>query len=86
MYNCDVCVCVLVCRCQHAREREKLQSLISELDQLAVEVDPATLLHKRKPRKRVRLLTNQIIPPLYRPLSVVMDTACMAAVLTVCTC
>ena len=59
-----------VCRCRRAREREKLQSLISELDQLAVEVDPATLLRNRKPRTRVSLATlvgnctpNQVIVP-----------------------
>ena len=28
--------------------------LISELDRLAVEVDPASLLHRRRPRRRVR--------------------------------
>ena len=47
-------MCACVCRRRHARDCEKLQNLISELDRLAVEVDPASLLHRRRPRRRVR--------------------------------
>ena len=47
-------MCACVCRRRHAHDCEKLQNLISELDRLAVEVDPASLLHRRRPRRRVR--------------------------------
>lgn len=43
----------VVSRVRHARDRERLQSLIQELDELAAEVDPAVLLEAEKRAKKV---------------------------------
>lgn len=51
-------------RYQQVKDRERLQTLISELDDLAVEVDPAVLLPEKK--LRVRLWSPlALVGPLY---------------------
>ena len=52
----------VVSRVRHARDRERLQSLIQELDELAMEVDPAVLLEAEKRAKKVNLYQISLSP------------------------